>query len=34
MSRFQRLQFGLYDLKIGLKRRFGRKVQKRLFSFK
>lgn len=34
MSRFQRLQFGLYDLKIGLKRRFGRKVLKRLFSGK
>ncbi len=32
MSGFQRLQFSLYDLKVGLKRRFGRKVLKRLFS--
>ncbi len=34
MSGFQRLQFSLYDLKVGLKRRFGRKVLKRLFSSK
>lgn len=34
MSAFQRLQFGIYDLKVGLKRRFGRKALKRLFSSK
>lgn len=32
MSWFERLQFAMYDLKVDLKRRFGRKVIKRLFS--